>query len=64
MPAQWEFQVGPCEGIDMGDQLWIARFLLAYVLRFSIPGPSCGVTPGEPCISHHPTRVNLSGIPF
>ncbi|XP_074654035.1 glutamine synthetase-like [Tubulanus polymorphus] len=28
MPAQWEFQVGPCEGISMGDHLWIARFLL------------------------------------
>jgi glutamine synthetase len=28
MPAQWEFQIGPCEGIDMGDQLWMARFLL------------------------------------
>jgi glutamine synthetase len=28
MPGQWEFQVGPCEGIKMGDQLWVARFLL------------------------------------
>jgi glutamine synthetase len=28
MPAQWEFQVGPCEGIELGDQLWLARFLL------------------------------------
>jgi glutamine synthetase len=28
MPAQWEFQVGPCEGINMGDHLWMARFLL------------------------------------
>jgi glutamine synthetase len=28
MPAQWEFQVGPCEGIQMGDHLWMARFLL------------------------------------
>ncbi|KAH0618283.1 hypothetical protein JD844_017333 [Phrynosoma platyrhinos] len=28
MPAQWEFQVGPCEGIEMGDHLWIARFIL------------------------------------
>ena len=28
MPAQWEFQVGPCEGITMGDDLWLARFLL------------------------------------
>merc|ERR1712066_308751 len=28
MPAQWEFQVGPCEGIAMGDDLWMGRFLL------------------------------------
>lgn len=28
MPAQFEFQVGPCEGIEMGDHLWMARFLL------------------------------------
>ncbi|TQV99348.1 hypothetical protein V2A60_004825 [Cordyceps javanica] len=31
MPAQWEFQVGPCEGISMGDQLWISRFFLSRV---------------------------------
>ena len=28
---QWEFQVGPCEGIDMGDHLWMARFILQRV---------------------------------
>lgn len=28
MPAQWEFQVGPCVGIDMGDHLWMSRYLL------------------------------------
>jgi len=28
MPSQWEFQVGPCKGITMGDDLWMARFLL------------------------------------
>ncbi|RXG53744.1 Glutamine synthetase [Armadillidium vulgare] len=28
MPGQWEFQVGPCEGIVMGDDLWVARYLL------------------------------------
>jgi glutamine synthetase len=28
MPAQWEFQVGPCNDIALGDQLWMARFLL------------------------------------
>lgn len=25
---QWEYQVGPCEGIEMGDHLWMSRFLL------------------------------------
>lgn len=28
MPSQWEFQVGPCEGIKMGDDLTVARYLL------------------------------------
>lgn len=28
MPSQWEFQVGPCEGIRMGDDLTVARYLL------------------------------------
>mmetsp|Transcript_45681 Transcript_45681/g.76268 ORF Transcript_45681/g.76268 Transcript_45681/m.76268 type:complete len:362 (+) Transcript_45681:122-1207(+) len=28
LPGQWEFQVGPCEGIQAGDDLTMARFLL------------------------------------
>jgi glutamine synthetase len=28
MPSQWEFQVGPCLGIEMGDEFWISRFML------------------------------------
>jgi len=28
MPAQWEFQVGPCVGVSVGDDLWVARYLL------------------------------------
>ncbi|TIA87069.1 hypothetical protein E3P81_04073 [Wallemia ichthyophaga] len=31
MPSQWEYQVGPCAGIDMGDHLTLARFLLARI---------------------------------
>lgn len=31
MPAQWEYQVGPCEGILMGDDLWMSRYLLHHV---------------------------------
>ena len=25
---QWEFQVGPCEGVELGDHMWMARFIL------------------------------------
>ncbi|BHF64927.1 hypothetical protein SprV_0200793500 [Sparganum proliferum] len=28
MPSQWEFQVGPLEGVDAADHLWMARYLL------------------------------------
>merc|ERR1711963_1218749 len=31
MPGQWEYQVGPCEGIDSGDHLWMSRYLLIRV---------------------------------
>jgi glutamine synthetase len=30
-PGQWEFQIGPSEGIDAGDHVWIARYLLLKV---------------------------------
>ena len=28
MPGQWEYQIGPCVGIDAGDQIWISRYIL------------------------------------
>ncbi|KAJ9529624.1 hypothetical protein QJQ45_014392 [Haematococcus lacustris] len=28
LPSQWEYQVGPCTGIDMGDQLWMSRYIM------------------------------------
>jgi len=28
MPAQWEFQIGPLNPLEMADQLWLARWLL------------------------------------
>lgn len=31
MPGQWEYQVGPCEGVDIGDHLWVSRYLLGRV---------------------------------
>lgn len=34
-PGQWEFQVGPCEGIEMGDHLVVARWVLLRLLEES-----------------------------
>jgi len=31
MPGQWEFQVGPCRGVEMGDHLTIARYIMLRV---------------------------------
>ncbi len=30
-PAQWEFQIGVCDPFQMGDHLWMARYILARV---------------------------------
>lgn len=31
MPGQWEYQVGPCLGIEIGDHMWLSRYLLGRV---------------------------------
>lgn len=31
IPGQWEFQIGPCEGIEVGDHMWMARYLLSRI---------------------------------
>lgn len=28
VPSQWEFQIGPCEGIELADHVWMARYIL------------------------------------
>lgn len=27
-PYQWEYQIGPCEGISASDELWVSRYIL------------------------------------
>lgn len=27
-PSQWEYQIGPCVGIEAGDHLWMSRYIL------------------------------------
>uniref|UniRef100_A0A8C6TK53 Glutamine synthetase n=1 Tax=Neogobius melanostomus TaxID=47308 RepID=A0A8C6TK53_9GOBI len=28
IPTQWEFQIGPCGGVELGDHVWTARYIL------------------------------------
>ena len=27
-PSQWEYQIGPSSGVNIGDQLWVSRYIL------------------------------------
>lgn len=61
-PGQWEYQIGPVEGIEAADQLWVSRYILQRIAEDANveisyhPKPLGDEFPGSGC------HVNFSTI--
>lgn len=65
-PGQWEFQIGPSLGIEAGDHLWVARYILnrvseKYGVRVDLTPKLIKEINGSGCHANFSTRCIREG---